>query len=233
MRVRFALLVLLAACPGPTEPLVVDAGVDAAVDASDGGRCPGELFMTGPYVDWDSTDAVFHGIAFATFAIEGDANPAHMDVTSPNGRAELCIPSTGRFLLKVTPAGGDAHLAGHYLADAAVFTGGRVFAARGITAARAASFFTAQGLTYDAAKADLEVEQLGTPVALTLTGATAEKTLSSADGITWTADSNTGHYVLFANVTVTGTPHVAGPSIGGGDVPMVTGELTMTSVVGS
>jgi hypothetical protein len=34
-------------------------------------------------------------------------------------------------------------------------------------------------------------------------------------------------------VTVTGTPHLAGPAIGAGDVPMANGEWTMTTVVGS
>jgi hypothetical protein len=237
MRVRtaalFAGLAALSACTGPQEPsFIVDAAVDAAPDAGDAGRCPGELFLTGPYVDWDSTDAAFHGIPFATFQIENDPNPLHMDQTSPNGRAEMCIPATGRSLIKVTPQSGDMHLPAHFIADAAVFTGGRTFAARGATPTRLGMFFTDQMMTYDSTKADLEVEQLDTPVALTLTGATAAKTLSSPDGITWTPDSTTGVYVLFANVTVTGTPHLDGPSIGAGDLPMQPGELTITTVVG-
>jgi hypothetical protein len=229
-------LAACSACSGPQEPVFPDAPVDARPpDAGDAGRCPGELFFTGPYVDWDSTDAAFHGIAFSTFQIEGDTNPAHMDVASPNGRIEMCIPATGRSLIKVTSQAGDAHIPGHFIADAAVFAGGRTFAARGITPTRAASFFTAQGMTYDNTKADLLVEESGTPAALTLTGATAEKTLSSPDGIAWSA-GNSGAYVLFANVTVPSggaTPHLAGPAIGAGDLPMQPGEMTMTTVVGS
>ena len=220
---RYAcLLLLLAAYPGPhSNP---DAAIDAPVDA----MCAGELFLTGAYVDWDSTDANFHGVAFATFALDA----THMDQASPNGRIEMCVPSTGRSNIKVTSNTGDAHLAGHFMADPAVFTNGRIFAARGITPTRAASFFTAQSLTYDDTKADLIVEQLGGPVALTLTGATAGATLTSPDGIAWSA-GNDGKFVLFANVTVTATPHLAGPAIGAGDVPMVNGEWTMTTVVGS
>ncbi|HTJ42187.1 MAG TPA: hypothetical protein VL463_08825 [Kofleriaceae bacterium] len=215
-------LLLLAACPGPhSNP---DAAIDAPVDA----MCAGELFLTGAYVDWDSTDASFHGVAFATFFLDAQ----HMDQASPNGRIEMCIPATGRSNITVTSNAGDTHLPGRFVADPAVFANGRIFAARGITPVRAASFFTAQSLTYDDTKADLVVEQLGGPVALTLTGATAEATLTSNDGIAWAAGAD-GKFVLFANVTVTGTPHVEGPAIGAGDVPMSNGEWTMTTVVGS
>ena len=227
------LVLALAACPGPKAGL--DARpVDAMPDAGDAGRCPGEEFLTGEYVDWDSTDTAFHGVAFATFQIDGDSNPAHMDQSSPNGRIEMCIPTSGRQSIKVTSATGDAHKAGHFIADPAAFTGGRFFSARGITDARAATFYAANVLpsgAFDDTKGQLLVHEQDTPVAVTLTGATAEATLASADGVTWAAGA-TGKYVLFANVTITGAPAISGPSVGAGPVPMQPGEWTMTSVIG-
>jgi hypothetical protein len=216
-----------------------DANPDAAIDAGDAGRCPGELFFTGAYVDWDSSDTNFHGVAFAEFQIEGTTDPPHMDQTSPNGRAELCIPTGARSNIKITPMTGDAHLLAHFTADPMVFTNGNIFDVRGITAARATEFFSSAPPTgvaigsYDATKGDLEVEQLGTPVTLTLTGATAGATLSSPDGLTWTVGAPNQKYVLFANVTVTGTPHLSGAVTGNGDVPMLPGEWTITAVIGA
>ncbi len=217
------------ACSGPSSQ-VADAPIDTAPPdaATDAGTCPGAEFLTGAYVDWDSTDTNFHGIAFATWQLG-----AQTDITAPNGRVQLCIPTTGRSLITVTSKSGDTHLNGHFIADSAVFADGRVFDARGITPARAAQFFTDNAIgTYDPAKGLLFVHESGTPVALTLTGATAEAMLSSPDGITWTPGSSTGKFVLFTNVSVTGTPHLAGPATGAGDIPMVTGEITMTSVIG-
>lgn len=212
-----ALALALAGCPSSS------GTPDSQFD--DNGRCPGELFLTGEYVDWDSTDANFHGVAFATFALDA----SHMDQTSPNGRVEMCIPKSGRSLVAVTSMSGDDHLAGHFIADPAVFGGGAFFSLRGITPARAASFFTAQGATYDAGKADLLVNEVGTPVTLSLGGANAAAVWSSPDGVTW-ATGASGKYVLFANVTVTGSPTLSGPSTGAGAVPMLPGEWTMTAV---
>jgi hypothetical protein len=223
MRATWSLLAIAgcSSCSGPS-------GTPDAPPA-DAGKCGAEAAVYGELVDWDSSSASFHGVPFVKFQIEGDADPAHTDTTPPNGRIEMCAPPSGRALIKLTPGNVDVHVAGHFIADPAFFAGGRTFSLRIFTAARAASFFSEHGLTYDAAKADLLVQEAGTPAALTLTGATAEATLASADGITW-APGASGKYVLFANVTVTGAPAIAGPSIGSGPVPMIAGELTMTSV---
>jgi hypothetical protein len=240
MRTRLAVLAAvlalgLAGCPGPsgTPDAAPDAAADAAVDGPtpDAAPCAGETFLTGEYVDWDSTDSSFAGIAFATFQIEGDSNPAHMDQSSPNGRIEMCIPGTGRALIAVTSGTGDDHLAGHFIADPAVFADGRFFSLRGLTPTRAGTFFTDNGLTYDAGKGQLLVNETGTAAALSLTGATSDTVLASDDGVTWAA-GDTGTYVLFPNVVVTGTPAIAGAATGAGDVPIQIGELTMTAVIG-
>jgi hypothetical protein len=227
---------------GSSGPATPDAKPDAPVDASgDAGRCPGEVFFTGAYVDWDSTTASFHGIAFAEFQVEGTTDAQHMDQTSPNGRAELCIPPTGRSNVKITPMTGDDHLPAHFTADPAVFADGSIFDVRGITAARAGTFFSSSpptGVaigTYDAGKGDLFVEQLGTPVALTFSGGTVGAIVTSPDGVTWDASSPPMNqkYWLFANVTLGGTPHISGAMTGNGDVPMLAGEWTITTVVGA
>jgi len=231
-----AVALALAGCSGPSgsPDATVDAPADGPVDGptADAARCPGEVFLTGEYVDWDSTDTNFHGIPFATFQIEGDSTPAHMDQSSPNGRIEMCIPGGARSLIKVTSDTGDTHMAGHYLADAAVFADGRFFSLRGLTPARAATFFTDNSLTYDPNKGQLLVNETGTPATIALTGATSDAPLASDDGVAWAAGAS-GKYVLFPNVVVTGTPAISGAATGDGDVPIQTGELTFTSVIGS
>ena len=231
MRAFVSILFAASACSACSGPAATpDAKLDTPLPdaAGDAGMCPGAEFLTGAYVDWDSTDTNFHGVAFATWALGSQT-----DMTAPNGRVQLCIPTTGRQLITVTSGSGDSHINGHFIADAAVFADGRVFVARGLTAARAAQFFTDNAIgTYDAGKGLLLVHQSGTPVALTLSGATAEATLSSADGITWTAGSTTGKFALFTNVVVTGPAHLAGPATGAGDLTIANGEITMTSVIG-
>jgi hypothetical protein len=217
---------------GPAKP---DAMPDGKPDAGDAGMCAGELLFTGAYVDWDSTDTNFHGISFATWKVEGSTDASQMTTTAPNGRVVMCIPASGRSNIKVTPMSGDTHLPAHFTADPAVFADGSIFDVRGITAARAGTFFTAEGIgSYDAGKGNLLVEQLGTPVALTFSGGTVGAVLTSPDGLTWDTSSPPMNqkYTLFANVQISGTPHLAGAKTGNGDVPMLAGELTITTVDG-
>jgi hypothetical protein len=243
MRIATTLLLLaplLGGCPGPTaspDARGVDAPPDAPIDAGpDAGRCAGELFLTGEYVDWDSTSTSFHGVANATFAIDNDANPAHQDLTSPNGRAELCMPATGRSRITITPATGQPYLIGHFVADAAVFASGRIFSLKGLTTTRASTFYAGfPPLTFDAGKPQLLVQVSGAPVAITLTGATAGKTLvfDKAQDL-WTeggSNTGTGSMVLFTNLSTT-TPTITGATIGDGALDAVAGELTMITVVG-
>jgi hypothetical protein len=68
-----------------------DASVDAPVDAPgpDAGPCGDRFVFTGAYVDWDSTDAEFRGVASA--AVTEAADPGNTAITAPNGRATLCL----------------------------------------------------------------------------------------------------------------------------------------------
>ncbi len=233
-------LLLLGACPGPEvapDARPLDAPLDAAIDAGpDAGRCAGELFLTGEYVDWDSTSTMFHGVANATFDLDDDADPAHTDQTSPNGRAELCIPATGRHRITITPASPSDYMIGHFVADAAVFASGRIFSLRGLTMARAGTFYAAfPPLAFDAGKPQLLVQVAGTPVPITLGGASAEATLVYDKAAnTWAAggtNTGTGDAVLFANLDGT-APTISGATIGDGALTAVAGELTMITVVG-
>lgn len=237
------LLCLLAGCPGGDAgidargDMAIDAAFDAASDAPiDGGRCAGEQFLTGEYVDWDSTETNFHGVANATFDFDDDSDPAHTDLTSPNGRAELCLPLTGRHRITITPASGQTYLVGHFVADADVFATGRIFSLRGLTPTRAASFYQGFGLTFDAGKPQLYVNVSGTPTAITLTGATAEKTLvfDKTQNL-WTeggTNTGTGNLVLFTNLSGQ-APVIGGATVGNGAVTALPGELTMITVVGA
>ena len=225
-----ALFAVACSACGSSGPANPDAPIADArpPDAGDAGVCPGLLFFTGAYEDWDSTDASFHGIAFATWQVEGSTSSNETDTSAPNGRVLLCIPAAARSSIKVTPMSGDAHLPGHFIADPAVFSDGSIFDVRGITAARAATQFG----SYDAGKGDLEVEQLGTPAVLTFSGGTVGSIFTSPDGMTWTAGAAAQKYVMFANIDINGTPHISGAMTGNGDVPMLAGEITLTTVVG-
>src|SRR5262245_5891888 len=64
---------------------------DAFVTDIDNGSCGDQLRFTGEYVDWDTTDATFCGIADAVVMADGGRA---MDSTAPNGRFDLCIPRT-------------------------------------------------------------------------------------------------------------------------------------------
>jgi hypothetical protein len=214
-------LTACAACSGPS------SNPDAP--PADAGKCGAEAPLYGEYLDWDSSASNFHGVPFATFVIEGDADPLHTDTTAPNGRVEMCEPLGGRALIKVTTGNVMPHMPGHFIADAALFAAGHEFSLRGITSDRVTSFYSEHGLTYDSGKAMLLVQEIGGAASLSLSGATAEATLASADGLAWSPGSS-GKYVLFANVTVSGTPMLAGAATGSGAVPMVVGELTMTAV---
>lgn len=210
------------------------SGVDGRpIDASAGfdslPRCGADLFFTGEYVDWDSTTTNFKGIFDATFTVVGD--PSRTDQTAPNGRVEMCIPATGRSLINVQPpATGTTYLPGHYIADAAVFASGRTFSVKGMPQSRTVPFYELYGVQFDANKLQLLVEVQGPLQSLSLTDGTAEKVLGF-DGTNWSVAAS-GKYVLFANVVSSAVPTLHGAAIGSGPVPMVPGELTMTTVVG-
>lgn len=201
--------------------------IDAAVDAIDaGGPCPGELYFTGGYLEWDSTGGI-PGVNASTWTVRGQ--PTRTDTSAPNGRVELCLQTTGVSTIDVTEA---SHVAGIYVADPAVFQqAGSLFQVKGITTTRAGTFYTDLGLTFNQAAGHVLVEKVGTAIPLTLG---AGGTAYASDGIsdnTWTA-GNTGGFVLFANVpiaattTLTSTSSFTGPA----SLPLEAGKLTLVTI---
>ena len=150
---RWLSIITLAAC-GSSDP---DTPKDAS--AEDGAPCPTPN-VTGELIDWDSSTTAFMGIAGATVSLEGFTG----DPTPPNGRWGFCATG-GPFPIVVEAPGTYVDAVGYIEADA---LRGRAISLRSFTAARAASFYTQLGLTYDPALAHVLVFQSGDREELTL-----------------------------------------------------------------
>jgi len=225
-------LVSVAACgdnlevPPPIDARPIDARpIDAAVD----GPCGMGRYLTGELVDIDSTNAAFVGVADAEFTQRGGTA---MDATSPNGRFEMCVPSTTSYLFDVNaPA---THGDGIAYFEAEAIGGGRTISFRTWTPARAQTFYTERGLTYDPTKAHVFVFAAGDVSNLTLSGG-SHGTVQAANGgettgaYTWAAGA-AGRYVLFPNVDATaGEVMVIGDLSGPHTVPVAAGRITFVA----
>src|SRR4051812_13393565 len=125
----------IAAC-GPSDEAPADAAIDAVT--IDAGPCGADTFFTGELVDWDSTESNFLGVFEATYA---DATmPTRSDATSPNGRAELCVPTAAVDRIDVDAP--DSYVDGQVIVRSDVVAAGGFYSARTMTAARMTSFFT-------------------------------------------------------------------------------------------
>ncbi|MBP9084870.1 MAG: hypothetical protein KBG15_02085 [Kofleriaceae bacterium] len=229
------LATILAGCP--SDPAMPDAVIDGPVDARrdalvDAGPCGAETFLTGDFVDWDSTTVNFKGIFDASFTVDGA--PTRTDKTSPNGRFELCIVTTARTRLSVDAPGVSAagYVDALLIADQAVLDIAGSVSTRSFTNARAMSFYTEQNIAggYDVSKAQLLVQTIGTPRAVTIDRVASPRGLN---GETWSATA-AGSEVLFANLDPTQDQVVVGSSgvvVGAGAVPLVAGKLTFVTLV--
>lgn len=207
----------------------IDAPVDAEIDAPDGppGRCPGELFFTGGYFAWDSTGQI-PGINASTWTVRGQ--PARTDESSPNGRVELCLEPTALSTIDATTAD---HVAAIYVALPAVFEPANTsFDVKGITTARAATFYASLGLTFDMNAGHVLIEKKGSPIPLTLSAGGTAFAVDDVNDNSWTA-GNSGGLVLFANVPLgAGTTTLSSTStfIGPTTLPLEAGKLTITTI---
>lgn len=211
----------------PATDAAVDA-TDAAVDSPDGdsGPCPGELYFTGTYSVWTSTNG-FPGINAATWTVRGDT--ARTDETSPNGRVELCLAPSGASTIDVTAT---SYLDAVYVADPTVFEPvNTFFAVKGLMTADADTFYQSLGTTFDQAAGHVLVEKLGTAIPLTLGAGGTAYAVDDHNDNSWTA-GNTGTFVLFVNVpiaaqtTLTSTSAFTGPTM----LPLEAGKITMTTI---
>jgi len=226
---------------------VIDSAVpdantaDGRIDASL--PCSGQVQLTGEYVDWDSTDTSFLGVADATAVEVGNAG--NTATTAPNGRVLLCLPASTDSDVSFTQA---SYLPMVFSADADVVPLGPGFSTRGLTPARAITLAAELGVaTFTGTQVLVEVRDFtsGPPTAgivLALPGNTFEKAFALNDSGQWieSSTSGAGGYVLFTNVADDGlSPGSAGLRItpGGGEtcdgrsaVTLVAGGIAATSV---
>jgi hypothetical protein len=239
-------LALAAACGDDGGSDTVDGAVDAdaapADAAGDSGpdafvRCPGEVFFTGEYIDWDSTLTAFDGVENTDVTERG--NPTNTDETSPNGRFELCVASgtDGDFDLTQPD---DAYLPLIYARD----EDGGTPTIRGVKPARAATLFSNElALTQTAGAALVLVDvrtSAGPVVGATVSiGATNDGGFHFDDQMTMTAGATTtadGGLILFANAavgagttTVTVTPPGGTSCVGRQEIPVVADTISATT----
>jgi hypothetical protein len=179
-----------------------DSMPDMPIDS----MCGAGTFFTGEIIDWDSTDAKFCGVYNSKLTVFGQSAPA--DTSRPNGRFELCVPHQALTEVDVahgtnqsqctTPAGVYPVRAVLFAEQAVIDAGGR-FSARAMTQQRQDDMFTAIGVPYSAAKAQLVVHVDGAQRQVAISAAAAHDTTQKFDGAAWAA-GDTGSDVFFPNV---------------------------------
>lgn len=227
-----SLALVFAACSddGGTTIDAIDAIDATPIDAIDAPGCGSDFFFTGEFVSWDSTTTTFMGVFEARWTVRGA--PFRTILTNPNGRVELCLdPQATTSTIDVSKPG---LVPGIFVAQPAVFQppGTFFFSSKGLTETRAATFYQSLGLTFDATKAHVLVQEQGTPMALSLTGNGTAFAVDNGDDLTWTPGS-TGGLVLFANVDVgggTATLSRTGAFVGPTSLPLEAGKITMTTI---
>lgn len=206
-----------------------DAPPDVPADAPIDGPCGAGQFITGELVDIDSTTAAFLGVNAATFTLRGGTAS---DATSPNGRFELCVPTSTSYVFDVD-APSDRLDGIAYIEPESMSSMAQLLSLRSFTPARIASFFVERSLVYDPTKAQVLVFLTGDRSNLTFDR--AHQTVQGAndddnDGsYTWTAGQ--GRYVLFPNVdTTNATGTLVGDLSGAHTIPLEAGKITYASL---
>jgi hypothetical protein len=235
-----ALLALLAACgdnlKGPTDGAPADQAID--MPPADDGPCGTNRFIGAELLDWDSSASAFMGVNAATFTQRGGTAT---DTTPPNGRVEMCVATTTSYVFDVDVASAT------YLDAIAYFDLETIVSSqysngyvrfRGLTTARATSFYTERSLVFDATKAHVLVYLAGDVSNISLDRAHGLPQLgmynTSTDAITWSAGvvgANTSRYVLFPNVDAASpTGVIEGDLQGDHSVPLEAGKLTLVGI---
>lgn len=181
------------------------------------------MTFTGEYVDWDSGgDPGFLGIYNANVTLRSDAS--FTDITAPNGRFELCIP-TEDTLADVTPADASGYKPGVIVVEKKILAELPVLSYRSPTETRA------NELGFDDAKAHVFVQIVGGTRTVTTTPAPGIAQVN--DGTAWT-DGNTGSTIYLGNVDATGnvTLEISGGEIlGTKTVPVTPGAFTYVTFI--
>lgn len=208
-----ALACALAAC-GDDGTTTVDAKPDP---------CAPQMTFTGEYIDWDSGgDPGFLGIYDATVTLQSDTS--FSDITAPNGRFELCIP-TADTQADVTPMAGSTYAPGVIQVEKKILAELPVLSYRSLTSDRATA------LGFDAAKAHVFVQIVGGT--RTVTTSPAPGIAQVNDGTAWT-DGNAGSTIYLGNLDATGnvTLEISGGDIlGTKTVPVTAGAFTYVTFI--
>ena len=221
-------VVAVAACGGDQQMSTMsDSRTDDGPLADATGDC---VTLSAELVDWDSSTSAFQGVSGAKLSAAG--NPTVILVTPPNGRIDACVPAADPIRLDVD-APGD-YLDGSMVVPRSALTGLYPISFRGITTARADTFFTERGLTYDPSKAQVLVFAAGdrAPVSLDRAHDPAQAGNDDAQAGTfvWSV-SDSGRYILFPNVDVTqATGTITGDRLGPVVIPLAAGKLTVIAV---
>ena len=221
----------------PFDPPIDAPRIDAAVpiDATtDASGCGTDLRLVGEYLDWDSTNAGFLGIASSSWSVVGD--PTRSAMTQPNGTLVLCLSPAG--ISQITVSGPAPYLPALFLADAAVFSpAGSRFEARGLKMGiDAVNQYLEFGQPFQVGFAQILVYKIGAPIPLALAPVINPPQRNFvSDGpndITW-SDGDTGTFTLFTNrpvnvgtATLTSTVAFTGPTT----IPIAGGRFTIVVI---
>jgi hypothetical protein len=231
-----ALVLCLGACGGGN-----GTPHDAAPDMPPG-MCGAEATLDGEMIDWDSTEAVFCGVAGAVWTVRGDAS--RTKPTPPNGRLAICLAHQAQTVLDVTPSSGGSQCPGLFgmpmntyplaavaIVPDAVLAAGAKFSVRAMVQSRMASMSTQIGTPFNLADGQLYVHVDGPARAVSIS--TRHSPTQRFDGGHWAA-GDTASDVFFPNVGIdTGpvTVSVAGGAIGTGSFTLEAGKVTYLTVV--
>jgi hypothetical protein len=203
---------------------------DAAHNNGDG-LCGADDYYTGEIIDWDTPSC---GVNIARLTVHTDT--ARTDVTSPNGRWELCIKPAPMTLIDVAPPAGASQCASHGLYQLAgtavayeqIISAGTTQSYRMIGMDQVASQFP----TFDGGLALVFVHVEGTQHAVTVSG-THDNPIAW-NGTAW-APGDTGVNVVFPNVSGTSTMVgvASGSAIGTGAIPLTAGQFTYVTIAGN
>lgn len=180
-----------------------------------------EMQVTGEYIDWDSTPAMFRGILGATFTLRSD--PTKTASTAPNGRFILCVPAADG-IIDITPMTGSDYIGGSLIVNKAVIQSGAMLSLRSFTTTRAADF------GFSATQAHVHVHIDGTSeTASTAANAGVKKHF---DNGMW-VDGNAGNDIYLGNVDPQGMTAltVTNSAKGAGSIPLTEGKFTYVTVI--
>ncbi len=231
---------MLGACGDNLKGPVDGPPADMAIDAppADEGPCGTNRFIGAELLDWDSTGTAFMGVNGATFTQRGGTATT---TTPPNGRVEMCVGTTTSYVFDVDIASATYLDAIAYFDLEAIIDSGPPdshIRFRGLTTARATSFYLDRSLVFDAAKAHVLVYLAGDVSNISLDRAHGVPQVGtynhSTDSIQWATGStnqNAAKYVLYPNVDASSPSGVIeGDLQGDHSIPLEAGKLTLVGI---